>query len=121
MILGQLLSGKLRTAAPVLSLGLLSIGGCTPIAQIAPVVASVSPSGSVVERVARAAGIASGPGATSAVPTPSVEIKVTYEMRAYGDIDEEKLPAFDPRAVCSAPHETSTHHEAHAETGAVFE
>jgi hypothetical protein len=121
MLSGPRLFGVLCPATPVLGVFLLSAGGCTPIAQIAPVVASASPSGSVIERVARAAGLASGPGTTSAAPTPSVEIKVTYEMKAYGDIDEEKLPAFDPRAVCSAPHEASTHRETRAETGALYE
>jgi hypothetical protein len=81
-------------------------GGCAPVSQIAPVVATASPSGSVIERVARTAGLAVGLGGNPAEagPVPTAEIKVTYEMKLYGEINEESLPAFDPRAVCLAPH-----------------
>jgi hypothetical protein len=80
--------------------------GCAPVGQIAPVVATASPSGGVIDRVARTAGLAVGlvgtPSETG--PVPTAEIKVTYEMKLYGDINEEILPAFDPRAVCIPPH-----------------
>jgi hypothetical protein len=81
------------------------LDGCAPVAQIAPVVASASPSGSVIERVARTAGMAVGLGgnAAAAGPVPNAEITVTYQMKLYGEINEESLPAFNPRAVCLAP------------------
>jgi hypothetical protein len=79
--------------------------GCAPVAQLAPVVATASPSGGIVERVARTAGLAVGLGGGSAEgPTPMAEIKVTYEMKVYGELNEDSLPAFDPRAVCLSPH-----------------
>jgi hypothetical protein len=93
---------SLALACAVAALG----SACAPVGQIAPVVATASPSGSVIERVARTAGLAVGLGGNPAQagPVPTAEVKVTYEMKLYGEINEESLPAFDPRAVCLAPH-----------------
>lgn len=107
----QLCSGRNSTALALqrsFTLACVIAGlasGCAPVSQLAPVVATASPSGSIVERVARTAGMAVGLGTNAAEgPTPTVEIKVTYEMKAYGEISEQDLPAFDPRAVCLSPH-----------------
>ena len=57
----------------------------------------------MIERVARTAGLAVGLGTNATEgPTPTVEIKVTYEMKPYGEIGETACRPSTPARSVSA-------------------